>query len=304
MQTSYKTIPMWAYPETLENFNETNCYVTWETDNYLWNEDKFLTAEVLLLWKQLFIEWKKYVFPRYMGKIHTMGLLEVSYNEDKDKFEILKINKLYRDNQELNHIEFDEDSRANLERCLMNHNKNYHLDKPKELWSSKKRYFFIEAKKVNTCNNNYNNIIYKQQMIHEIRVSFDSTWTITDSCFPNRYFKFKNGILYDTQNSSFIKSGEEILLSAPNWEIKRKFINFLLKNHPYKARPEELCKELWLTWFDRNKKLLDYKRSIINTEFVKYLWLTKTEISQKVLSAEKNQWYLLKWKFVSDITTT
>jgi len=300
MQTSYKTIPMWAYPETLENFTETNCYVTWKSDNYLWHENTFLNGEALLLWKQIVIEWWKYIFPRYIGKIHTMGLLEVSYNEDNDKFEILKINKLYRDNQELKHIEFDEDSRAKLERCLMNHHKSYHSDETKERWSKRREFLFVEAKKVNTYKDD---VIYKQKMIHEINVYFDSTWTITDSCFPNRYFEFQNGILYDTQNHTFIKNWEEILYSATNWEIKKNFINFLLQKHPFKATSEELCKELWLTWVERNKELLGYKRSIIDTEFVKYLWLTKTEISQKVLSAEKNQWYILKWKFISDITT-
>lgn len=307
MKNLYKTIPMWTYPETLENFTETNCYVTWKSDNYLWNENTFLTGEALLLWKQVVIEWWKYIIPRYIWEIYTMGLVEVAYNQYKDKFDILKINQLYRNNQKLDDIEFDESSRLNLEKCLMNQHKYYHSNETKEWWSKIREYLFIEAKKVNTYKND---VIYKQKIIHEINVYFDLKWNITDSYFPNRYFEFENGILYDTQNHTFIKDWEEIFFSSTNWETKKKFINFLLQKHPYKASSDELCKELWLknkklklTKIERNKKLLDYKRSIIETEFGKYLWLTKTEISQKVLSAEKHQWYLLKWKFISDIIT-
>lgn len=302
MENITKIIPMWAYPETLENYTETNCYVTWKSDNYLWNEDTFKEWKALILWKQLEIEWWKYIFPRYIGKIKLFWLAKVAYNQETEEFDIIKTNKLYIDNKEIEETNIDEffdlKSKDKLKKCLLNQHKYYHSEETKERWSKERDYLFIQAKKVLSYTND---IIYKAKQTHNVNIWFDSEWNIQDNLETKRYFQFLNWIIYDNKTESFKKDGKEVTFNSYDVK-KKKIIKFLFDNFPRRVTWEELCNALWLKQSsDRNKKLLDIKRSLIDVEFWNYLNVDKKSVANYMLFSERGQWYSLLWDFVSKI---
>ncbi len=293
MKTLYKSYPTWWFLPSLDNFCETNMYITWKSDNYNWNEEIFANAEVFILWNPIEIDIWKYIPNEYFWRIKTMWLVKAYYDEEKKEFDYI-LDTMIKG-------EIKEDTEKRLKKALLNQHENYHFDKAKSWWTIPRDSLFIEVEKVNSWDKS---ILYKQKQLYNTTLAFDKEGNSIEVWNPKRYFKLTENIFYDTQKEVFIKNNQEIFFTEYSAENKKIFFKTILKNYPSKVNKETLVKAIyWKESIANNKKLLDLKASIVKFEFWEYLWLEKEFVNENILIAKRWQWYTLQGSFFDKIST-
>lgn len=285
MKKIYKIYPTWAFFQTLENFWETAFYSTWKYYDYNGREEIFKNAEVLVIWEPVELEYWKYIPNRYFWKIKNMGIVEFKYLKETDKIEIIEVVEV------LKWKDLNSEELQRLENCLY---KQCHYQNQQNFWNTKTLNVYIEVYKAISTEPK---IFFKQKILYDFPFNFDENWDLQEETENKRFFQISENIFYDLEKHLFIKNEEEILFSPYNSNLKQKFLETLIFANNSKISKEKLFEVLGLD----NKKLLDLKRSLLNFEFEKYLWLKREFVEKNILIAEKNKGYMLNWNFFENI---
>lgn len=147
---------------------------------------------------------------------------------------------------------------------------------------------YIEVEKVESGKSD---MLYLQKFLYDFYYDFDGDEKNFAKNIAMKKFYLAENIYYDLEAKNFIKNGEKILFSPYNAENKKKFLDFLIAHTGEKISKEELFSLLNILSPHQNRKLLELKRSLMETEFEKYLWLNREFIKNNILIVEKNQWY-------------
>lgn len=279
MKNIYKIYPTWAFSPTLENFWETSFYTTGKYYDYIWKEENFKNAEVLLIWCPIKLEYWKYIPNKYIWKIKNMWIVNFQYLKKQDKIEILEIEEIIKWKK------LEPEEIEKLQKCIY---KQCCYQNQEKVWNVKTSNLYIQVYKPILQNQD---ILYKQKKLYDWVFNFDIDWNLKKEK-SKKIFKITENIFYDLEKWVFIKDWIEILFSPYNSEKKKKFLELLIKSSPKKITKEKLWQDLWID----NKKLLDLKRSLLNYEFEKYLWIKKDFVEKNILIAEKNKGYMIIWK--------
>lgn len=176
--------------------------------------------------------------------------------------------------------------------------------------TKKWKWVFIEVKKANI--NTFNtDCYYKKEQVYSLPLHFDDSWILSKKKSLN-YFQIYDGIYYDLEKKLFIKWDKQLIIKDDNEKL---FIDFLVKNYPNTVEKEDLMNYIYKDiikqkyesrWYDinyndiNNEYLLPLKRKFID-KYTYALWIEKEIFNNKILIAPKNQWYSIKWKFITEI---
>lgn len=200
------------------------------------------------------LENGKFIPNRYFGRIKNMGFYETFYLPEKDEMTFKQL-EVIRGNP-LNDEEIERLLRVVLHQC--------HWQEQKTNWSTGVVNLYIEVEKAESGRGD---MLYLQKFLYDFYYDFDGE----NADVPCEKFYISEDIYYDVNAGFFVKNGEKILFSPYNAENKKKFLNFLIHHSPEKISKEELFLCLNILPPHQNRKLLELKRSLIETEFEKYL---------------------------------
>lgn len=290
MKNIYKTYFAPALVDTINNFFDTNIYVTWLSHDYIWKEDRFKGIEAFWMWEVYEIEnwlWK-YIKAKALWKIKRIWTIEATYNEEKKKFDLFAPLDL-----EWNHIDLNIDEDEFKKQINDTFNIRYQLHhSSKDNWNNKEKWLFIEVEKANAFEDN---VLYKQKDKVNLVTAFWEKWELLKNNLDYTYFKMYSDIYYNIERWVLSKWEDQKPLAWWTRELKMKLMNYILFNFPNLVLSDELYRELWFKWVDKDKKLWELKDSLIN-DFEKF-WLSKEEVKENIIIANKWEWYRLKGEF-------
>lgn len=183
-----------------------------------------------------------------------MGFYETFYLPEKDEMTFKQL-EVIRGNP-LNNEEIERLLRVILNQC--------HWQEQQNTWVTGIINVYIEVEEVLSGRNNQ---LFLQKFLYDFYYDFDGE----NADVPCEKFYISEDIYYDVNAGFFVKNGEKILFSPYNAENKKKFLNFLISHSGEKISKEELFSFLNIFPPHQNRKLLELKRSLIETEFEKYL---------------------------------
>lgn len=299
MRRIFKTYFAPAYTSSIQNFYETNTYITRVSHDYEGKEERFAWIEAFWIWQSYEVEngLGKYIKSKYIGKIENMWIIEAYFDEKKDEFLLWSIETIIWEN-DLNNPYLS----SKIKECLRNQHNAFHYES-KLSWSKKIKWLFIQVKKVNAFENN---VLYKQKEIQDIYTEFDENWGIINSEITKKYFKMHWNVFLDIEKKIFIKWDEQVIIKS---DKHKQFIEYLIKSHPNNIEKERLIDYLFPNllknshnnYTDINtKQLLPLKKGFIKS-YKKIFCVDNEKFNEKVLSSGKYKWYLLKWKFIDEL---
>lgn len=286
----YSTLVLPMIKESLQNFIDTEIYLCRYEIDYLEKEELYLNSKCLWVWEQIDTSKWKLVKIERIWEINSIWSFDVENNQD---FVISSINMIKWETWD----KFE----ARLNESIKTQYNIFHSD----LTLVKKwKWVFIEVKKSNI--NNYNtDCYYKKEQIYSIPLHFDNNWVLLRK-EAIKYFQIYKDIYYDLDKRLFIKWNNQIIIKDENEKL---FIECLINNYPNNVEKENLMNYIYKDILQRNHNnyteinithLLPLKRKFIE-RYTYLLWINKEIFNKEILVTPKDQWYSIKWKFITEL---
>ncbi|MBX9809950.1 hypothetical protein K2X92_06175 [Candidatus Gracilibacteria bacterium] len=283
----FETFVVPGIKDTLQNLTEIGFYLYSYEIEYQRKKDLIERADCLGvgLPKRL-VDGGDFVDIQYIGKIQSRGYLSARVKDGN--VEIIQV--------VIDHGKADEPMKSRLKRAFQNQLINFHTN-VKDRWNEEWKFGFFELEQSNPYNTE---VLYKEHQNHTIYLEFDKQGYLLDNRKSmGDYYMIAPGITYDLREGYFRKNGEPVLFYDYNAELKKCFIETLIKAQGSVVTKERLLNTLGLKNSD-NQRLLEIKRSLIEFDFKKNLGISESDLLN-IFVCPRGQGYRLIGEFKEEL---
>lgn len=273
--------------DTLQNLTETGFYLYSYEIEYQRKQDLIERADCLGVWlpKRIVDGWD-FIDIQYIWKIQSRGYLSARVKDGN--VEIIRIS--------MDHWKSDEAMKSRLKRAFQNQLINFHTN-VKDRWNEEWKFWFFELEQSSPYDTE---VLYKEHTNHAIYLEFDKQGYLLDNRRSmGDYYMIAPWIVYDLREWYFRKNWEPVLFYDYNADLKKSFIETLIRAQGGVVTKEHLLNALWLKNSD-NQRLLEIKRSLIEFDFKKNLGISESDLLN-IFVCPRGQWYRLIGEFREEI---